>query len=112
MENGRVMAMQVKEALNRMFAGVRSEIIAEHFSKEHNAGPLFSVAKELDDRAHARMISSLDTLSKEARAILGVFLDFCSVRRATMLGTFEQEPAKATAAPTQMENGPTESKLL
>ncbi len=111
MENGRVMAMQVKEALDRMFGSVRAEIIAEHFSREHNAGVLFSVARELDDRAHGPMVTSLNTLSKEARSILGVFLDFCSVRRVSVLGTVsEQEPPKVTAE--QKDSEAAEGKLL
>jgi hypothetical protein len=32
-----------------MFESVRADIIAEHFTKEHNASALVAVAKELDD---------------------------------------------------------------
>jgi hypothetical protein len=58
MENGRVLARQAKNALERLFENVRADIIAEYFSKEHNAATLFNVAKELDDRAHSINASS------------------------------------------------------
>ena len=52
MENGRVVARQAKDALDKLFENVRADIIAEHFTKEHNASMLFAVARDLEDRAH------------------------------------------------------------
>ena len=53
MANGRVVSRQASDALEKMFESVRADIIAEHFSKEHNATALVAVAKELDNRAHS-----------------------------------------------------------
>jgi hypothetical protein len=53
MVNGRVISRQAADALEKMFESVRADIIAEDFTREHNAGVLVAVAKELDDRAHS-----------------------------------------------------------
>ena len=66
MPNGRVVSKQANDALTKMFESVRADIIAEHFSKEHNASTLFAVAKELDDRAHTVRPSEIQNLSIDA----------------------------------------------
>lgn len=85
MENGRVVARQAKDALDKLFESVRGDIIAEHFAKEHNAATLFNVAKELDDRAHSVDASKIQNLSIEAKSVLGVFSDFVQTKRAILL---------------------------
>ena len=49
MDNGRVISKQAGDALDKMFESVRADIIAEHFTKEHNSSNLVAVARELDD---------------------------------------------------------------
>jgi hypothetical protein len=92
MTNGRVVSMQAKEALDKMFESVRADIIAEHFTKEHNAGNLVSVAKELDDRAHSVDATKIQMLSVDAKSVLWVFADFVRAKRAVLLngGTREK----------------------
>jgi hypothetical protein len=85
MENGRVVARQAQDALDRMFESVRADIVAEHFAKEHNAGVLFNVAKELDERAHSTDASKVQALSIEAKSVLGVFADFVQANRTVLL---------------------------
>lgn len=51
-ENGRVVARQARDPLDKLFENVRANIIAGHFTKEHNASILFAVGKKLEDRAH------------------------------------------------------------
>jgi hypothetical protein len=89
MENGRVVALQAREALNRLFEGVRADIIAEHFSREHNAAALFGAAKEFDDHAHKRDLTSASNLSMEAKSILGVFTDFVQAKRSAIFSDFK-----------------------
>jgi hypothetical protein len=84
MPNGRVVASQVEGALDKLFEGVRADIIAEHFSKEHNASALFMVAKELDERAHSVQSSKIQDLSIDAKSVLGVFADFVGAKRAAL----------------------------
>ena len=82
MENGRVVARQAKDALDKLFENVRADIVAEHFTKEHNASTLFAVARDLEDRAHRANPEQIQTLSTEAKSVLGVFADFVQVKRA------------------------------
>ena len=85
MENGQVIARQAEEVLDGLFSSIRAEIVAEYFSREHNASTLFSVAKELDDSAYAADFGSLKNLSTEAKSVLGVFCDYVEVKRNTVL---------------------------
>lgn len=86
-KNGRALARQTNDALEEMFAGVRAEIIAEFFAKEQNAAHLFSVARELEGRAHARSREGLIGLSIEAKSIIGVFADFVGAKRTALLSS-------------------------
>ncbi|RRR99926.1 hypothetical protein EIP75_23515 [Aquabacterium soli] len=102
MQNGRAIAAQAREQLTKRLAGVRADIVAEHFAREHNAQHLFPVAKEFDDYAHDVTPLSNRTLSIEARAILGVFADFCGVSR-TVLPIAVQDAGVGTPAVAQTE---------
>jgi hypothetical protein len=84
MANGRAVASQVEGALNQLFEGVRADIIAEHFSKEHNASTLFGVAKELDEHAHLKQSDKIQELSVEAKSVLGVLADFVGAKRTVL----------------------------
>lgn len=85
MKNGRVVARQATDALDKLFENVRADIIAEHFAKEHNASSLFAAAKELEERAHQVDSAQIQTLSVEAKSILGVFADFVRVKRGALI---------------------------
>ncbi|WP_162800681.1 hypothetical protein [Acidibrevibacterium fodinaquatile] len=85
MENGRVVARQAKQALEKLFENVRADIIAEYFVKEHNSSALFAAAKELEERAHQVDATQIQTLSVEAKSILGVFADFVQVKRGALI---------------------------
>lgn len=104
--NGRVIARQAGDALDQMFSSVRAGIIAEFFSKDQNSSLLFSVARELEARAHARNRVEMINLSIEAKAVLGVFADFIGVKRTALLsGEFEAVPS-ATVTPRAVSNMP------
>jgi hypothetical protein len=122
MENGRVVARQAREALDRLFESVRADIIAEHFSKESNAAVLFSVARELDDRAHSANPLKIQDLTTEAKSVLGIFADFVQANRIVLFSRDFSLP-RGTAVKTQSDisepdNGAdvqkkeTQSKLL
>jgi hypothetical protein len=102
MENGRVVARQAKSALDRLFENVRADIIAEHFAKEHNAGALFAVAKELEDRAHRADFMQVQALSTEAKSVLGVLADFVRVKRTDLLANATTD---SSANPTTGSSG-------
>jgi hypothetical protein len=114
MENGRVVARQAKGALDKLFENVRADIIAEHFTKEHNASTLFAVAKELEDRAHRADSSQIQTLSTEAKSVLGVLADFAQVKRAALLtaGTRDNSGDLRTTSSASDAAQENQSKLL
>jgi hypothetical protein len=55
----------------------------------------FAVAKELDDSAHSVDATKLQTLSIEAKSVLGIFADLVQVKRAAMIAP----PPKRTLHP-------------
>jgi hypothetical protein len=120
MPNGRVISRQATDALEKMFESVRADIIAEHFTKEHNAGVLVAVAKELDDRAHSADRTNIQTLSIDAKSVLGVFADFVQANRAALLnggasatagGKSDHEGPDAECAAKE-DGSPNQAKLL
>ncbi len=104
MPNGRVTASQVEGALDKLFESVRADIIAEHFSKEHNASGLFMVAKELDERAHSAQGGKIQDLSIDAKSVLGVFADFVGAKRAALFN--------GTTSPIEAGHNAGESKVV
>jgi hypothetical protein len=85
MDNGRVVAVQAREKIMKRFEALRADIVAEYFSREHNAATLFNVARELDREAHNLNPPSAQTLSNESKSALGVFLDFVGIQRTYLL---------------------------
>lgn len=86
--NGRALAANARQHLDHRFSEMRADIIAEHFARDTNSQPLFNIAKELDEAAHAIWPSSIPTLSIEARTALGIFADFCRIKRSSLpIGT-------------------------
>jgi len=101
MENGRVVARQAKDALDKLFENVRADVIAEHFTKEHNASTLYTVAKDLEDHAHRADAAQIQALSTEAKAVLGVFSDFVQVKRASLFDHGPSDYPRAQSTPAQ-----------
>lgn len=111
MANGRVVSRQANDALEKMFESVRADIIAEHFTKEHNAGALVAVAKELDDHAHFVDATKIQTLSIDAKSVLGVFADFVQAKRAVLLNGDRPEALGESSANVEHEESGAESAL-
>jgi hypothetical protein len=100
MENGRIVASQAKEHIDRRFGAVRADVVAEYFSREHNAGQLVAIARELEGAAHLCSAPQPALLSTDARALLGVIADFVQVRRHAIIGA-----AQAVSAESQSVEG-------
>ena len=109
MENGRVAARQAKAAIDKQIGGVRSDIIAEYFTKENNATTLVAVARELDNLAHCVDSSRMSDLSVEAKSVLGIFSDFVQSDRAMLLGK-PQSTTPFQPEPTKCDSGEDHSK--
>ncbi|WP_146208072.1 hypothetical protein [Azospirillum sp. TSH64] len=99
-ENGRVIAKQARDGIHGIFEGIRAEIIAETFSREQNAAMLFSVARELDNKAFGSEPKALLELSKDAKSIIGIFADFVEIGRKYLL-TPPQEIEKNESSDTK-----------
>lgn len=98
MQNGRVVARQARDALDKLFENVRADIIAEHFTKEHNASTLFAVARDLEDRAHRVDASQIQTLGTDAKSVLGVFADFVQVKRTSLFNHSSSDNPQTSSA--------------
>ncbi len=98
MENGRVVARQAREHINQRFASVRADLVAEYFSREHNASQLVAIARELDAAAHRPGDPRTSEISAEARALLGIFADFVQVPRRLLIRTPETTPAASSSS--------------
>ncbi len=85
LENGRVISKQAEAAMDKRFQDLRADIIAEYFTKEHNARVLVDVAKELDACAHHVDPKKIQRLSREAKSVLGVYADFVRANRGALL---------------------------
>jgi hypothetical protein len=96
MENGRVLARQARDHIDRRFGAVRADIVAEYFSREHNSSLLVTLARELEEMAHRRPAPQPASLSADARAVLGVLADFVRVRRHSVIGTSNAERNSVT----------------
>ncbi|RON67549.1 hypothetical protein BK675_15995 [Pseudomonas fluorescens] len=81
--NGKTLASQARENIGQELSKIRADLIAEYFTREHNAQALFGVAKEMDEKAFAKDCGEVE-LSVEARSILGVFADFVRVKRSVL----------------------------
>lgn len=101
MENGKTIAAQAREQLDKRLSEIRADIIAEYFMREHNSQHLFAAAKEFDSAAHAISLADSPQLSLEARSILGVFADFVGVKRSALpVSGSRNSLADSTQAPT------------
>jgi hypothetical protein len=116
MQNGRVIEQQARATLDDLFKSVRADIIAEYFSREHNASQLFGAAKELDQVAHATNLGDFQNLSAETKSIVGVFADFVNAKRTSLFaGTTSAPIDSGTDAlnPSKTEQSKdSQSKLL
>jgi hypothetical protein len=105
-DNGRVVSRQARDALGKMFESVRADIIAEHFTKEHNAAVLVAVAKELDNCAHSLDPTKIQPLTVDAKSVLGVFADFAQAKRTALVnGDKLRATGRSTAKAMHEESG-------
>lgn len=110
-EQGKVISRQVRESIDKRFSLIRADIIAEYFSRESHSGHLFNVAKELEKAAHSKELSTLESLSVEARSILGVFADFIGERRDFLTSAYAPLPPLNNTPPIARESLP-ETRLI
>lgn len=96
MEHGRALAAQIQTALDQQFEQIRSDIISEYFAKDSHQFALFPTARELEEKAHMRLGGDLNSLTLEAKGVLGVFSDFCGVKRSLIFKSLPENSARTT----------------
>lgn len=79
--NGNSIAKQVELGFEQQAANVSAETIADYVSRISTADALHTVARELERNAYTAEMVHFDSLSVEARSLLGVFLDFHDLSR-------------------------------
>ncbi|MCW2082780.1 UNVERIFIED_ORG: hypothetical protein M2193_004955 [Bradyrhizobium japonicum] len=112
MENGRVVALEARSRIDERFKAIRAEILADHFSREHNSSQLVQIARELEGAAHHKPGPAPASLSIDARAVLGVFADFVQIRRQLILGASVPEIDRPKSDKLQPPEEPSTGKLL
>jgi hypothetical protein len=79
--NGNSIAKQVELGFEQQAANVSAETIADYVSRISTADALHTVARELERNAYKLEMVHFDSLSVEARSLLGVLLDFHDLSR-------------------------------
>lgn len=80
-ENGAAVSKQIEYGFFTDADRIPAEIIGDYVTSLGDSEKLFSVARELEKEAHAAIPTPFDGLRPDARALLGVFLDFNGISR-------------------------------
>ncbi|MDH2340993.1 hypothetical protein [Bradyrhizobium sp. SSUT77] len=79
--NGAAVSKQIEHAFYADAGKIPAEIIAEYSSRLGSSDQLFNVAREVEEASSALQLPSYDELGSEAKAFVGVVLDFNGVSR-------------------------------
>ncbi|MHA7969685.1 hypothetical protein [Rhizobium sp. CAU 1783] len=79
--NGNGLAKMVERGFEERANQVPAETIADYLTRVSSADSLFTVARELEWNAYSEKMAHFDSLSIEARSLLGVFMDFHDLSR-------------------------------
>jgi hypothetical protein len=79
--NGNSIAKQVEREFELQAATVPAEIIADYVARLSSGEALYAVARELEKNAYKIELTHYDSLSTEARSLLGIFADFHQLSR-------------------------------
>jgi hypothetical protein len=115
--NGQAAAKQIENGFNLDAAKISAEIIADYVSRLSTADGLFNAAREIERASLAIDLPSYDELSTEARALLGVFLDFNGMSREKLATAWPKrgkrpqvkeniQPVASTPEPERQEASP------
>ncbi|NTF69587.1 hypothetical protein [Rhizobium rhizogenes] len=79
--NGNSVAKQVEKGFEEQAANVPAEIVADYVARLSSTETLYAVARELERSAYNTQLAGYDSLSVDAKSLLGVFLDFHDLSR-------------------------------
>jgi hypothetical protein len=80
-DNGASIAKQIEYGFYGEADRIPAEIIADYVARISGSDALFNVAREIERTSTGVPLRSFDELSTEAKALLGVFLDFNGISR-------------------------------
>ncbi len=80
-ESGHAVAKQIEIGFHEEASRIPAEFIADYLAKISRAETLFNAARELERASSLIDLPSFDSLSNDARSVLGVFLDFNGISR-------------------------------
>lgn len=80
-DNGSAAARQIEHGFYSDAEQIPAEIIAEYVSRISSSDALFNVAREIEWAALCTPMRAYDEMSKDAKSLLGVFLDFNRLSR-------------------------------
>ncbi|SFB53566.1 hypothetical protein [Delftia tsuruhatensis] len=83
-KNGKAIAAQAQQQLEKNLEGIRADVIAEYFMREHNAQHLFNAGRDLEAAAYGLVNPDNIVMPMETRSILGIFADYVGVRRGSL----------------------------
>jgi hypothetical protein len=105
-QNGAAVAKQIEYGFYREAERIPAEIIADYITQISTSDALFNVACEIERAANSVELPSYDEISKEAKSLVGVFLDFNGISREKIAAawpmrkssTIQANPSDTTAA--------------
>lgn len=108
-ENGAAAAKQVEYGFYEDADRIPAEIIADYVARISASDTLFNVAREIDWASTNVELPSYDQLSRDAKSLLGVFLDFNGISRERIATSWPRNmkasTVKAPQSDTPIETG-------
>lgn len=80
-ENGTAAAKQIEYGFYGDADRIPAEIVADYVARISTSDALFNVAREIERASSSVELPSYDQMTSEAKALLGVFLDFNGISR-------------------------------
>jgi len=104
-ENGAAIAKQIELGFFEDADRIPAEIIADYVARISNAESLFNIAREIERASAEFNLPAFDVLSKEAKSLLGVLLDFNGISREKLALSWDVRPKTGTTdGRTKVEN--------
>jgi hypothetical protein len=93
-------AKQVESGFQQQATSIPAEIIADYVARLSSGDALYMIARELERNAYKTSMSHYDSLSMEARSLLGVFLDFNDLSREKIADAGRKSNIPPSALPS------------
>lgn len=109
-ESGVAVAKQIEHGFYSDADRIPAEIIADYFARFSASDALFNVAREIGQASTSVELPSYDQMSRDAKSLLGVFLDFNGISREKIAVAWpyreKGSTARGTASDKSVDAGP------